>query len=64
MSSDASCKVRYETVYRMKVLPWRREMDQTMDIIDEARVADADLYSAAGSKPAKRARDHATTSDR
>lgn len=64
MSSDASCKVGYETVYRAEALPWRREMDQAMDLINEARVADADPYSAARSKPRKRVRDHTTLSGR
>ncbi|KAI0640276.1 hypothetical protein C8Q77DRAFT_1153150 [Trametes polyzona] len=57
MSSDESCTVGHETVYHVKILPWCREMEGYMDMIDEARLLDQDLYSGSGSKPGKRVRD-------
>ena len=54
MSSEDTCDGLPETVFRVKVLEWRRPMDDHMEIIDNQRVLDRDLFSRQGSRPGKR----------
>src|ERR1700690_1697220 len=43
-----------QKVYRVKIMPWRRNINQELAIIDKARLQDKDLYSEAGAKPVPR----------
>jgi hypothetical protein len=45
-----------QKVYRVKIMPWRRNINQELAIIDKARLQDKDLYSEAGAKPVPRKR--------
>jgi hypothetical protein len=45
-----------QKVYRVKMMPWRRNINQELAIINKARLQDRDLYSEAGSKPVPRKR--------
>ena len=56
MSSDESAVDSLETVYRMKILAWRREIGRYMDFIDQQSVADQDIYPPQGAKPTRRVR--------
>lgn len=59
MSSDETEYEGLEVVYRVKILPWRRDISRYLDIIDEERkLKDQKIYSRAGSKPVKRIRMH------
>src|ERR1700722_4167495 len=53
MSSDESSMEGVETVYRVKRLPWRRDIAGYMDIIDGQRHKDSDIFSAWDSKSAE-----------
>ncbi|PIL28285.1 hypothetical protein GSI_09573 [Ganoderma sinense ZZ0214-1] len=64
MSSEDTCDDLPETVFRVKVLEWRRPMDDHMAIIDNERVLDRDLFSRQGSQPGKRLRDGTLKSTR
>jgi hypothetical protein len=58
MSSDES-DVEGEldtTVFRVKTMLWRRNIDRELDIIDKQRLKDKDLFSPRGSKPGPRIR--------
>ena len=58
MSSDES-DVNKNTdmnLYHIKSLPWRRNLDIVMGMIDKQRLKDKDLYSALGAKPGLRVR--------
>jgi hypothetical protein len=57
MSSDETSVEGMETVYRVKVLVWRRNIDKYLDNIDnERKLPTQELYSHSGAKPAKRIR--------
>jgi hypothetical protein len=56
MSSEESAVEGLETVFRVKILDWRRDMTKELNIIDEQRLLDSDLFSARGSKPGTRVR--------
>jgi hypothetical protein len=56
MSSDESSIENFETVYRVKTMPWRRDIVEYMDIIDRQRHKDADIFTPKGTKPGKRVR--------
>lgn len=57
MSSDESSSTdRLETVFRVKIMVWRRKMEDCMDIIDQQRIVDPEIYAAQGTKPVKRIR--------
>jgi hypothetical protein len=45
-----------QKVYRVKIMPWRRNIDRELAIIDKARLQDKELYSDAGAKPVPRKR--------
>jgi hypothetical protein len=59
MSSDES-DIEERTnrpVYRVRVMLWRRDLDNLMDAIDNARFKPGSGYSKKGSKPTPRIRD-------
>jgi hypothetical protein len=56
MSSEESGVEGIETVYRVKILEWRRNMERELDIVDKQRLLDSDLFSPRGSKPVTRIR--------
>jgi hypothetical protein len=57
MSSEESCtEGDIETIYRVKILAWRRDIEKELTIIDRQRVLDSDIFSPRGSKPVKRLR--------
>lgn len=56
MSSDDTCIDDHEKVYHVKTLPWRRELDSYMDIIDNQRRIPDEKFAEAGSTPVKRLR--------
>ncbi|HEV7738570.1 MAG TPA: hypothetical protein VGO47_14515 [Chlamydiales bacterium] len=56
MSSEDTCTEGLETVYRVKILNWRHNIENELSIIDRQRILDADIFSPRGSKPAKRLR--------
>jgi hypothetical protein len=66
MSSDETDYEGLEVVYRVRILPWRRDVTGYLDIIDrERKLPDQMVYSRAGSKPTKRVRaDHHPESTR
>src|SRR3981189_2557026 len=43
-----------EKVYRVKIMPWQRIIDQELAISDKARLQDKDLYWEAGGRPGPR----------
>jgi hypothetical protein len=44
------------TVYRVHKMPWRRNIDFEISMIDKLRFTDKDLFSNRGSKPSPRSR--------
>lgn len=57
MSSDETAVEGMETVYRVKILVWRRNIDKYLDCIDDERkLPNQALFSRSGSKPVKRIR--------
>lgn len=56
MSSEDTSVEGEETVYRVKILLWRRDIEKYLNIIDRQRIVDNDIYTNRGSKPAKRIR--------
>jgi hypothetical protein len=54
MSLDESSAKTFETVYRVKSMPWRRDIVEYMDIIDHQCHKDSDIFNLKGSKPIKR----------
>lgn len=59
MSSDDTEVEDYETIYRIRILPWRNpDVDGCMDLVDgERKIPSQAIYAAAGSKPIVRVRD-------
>jgi hypothetical protein len=58
MSSDDSSMEGVETVYRVKNMAWRRDINRYLDIIDDERKENSDIYCPQGAKPIKRIRGH------
>ena len=57
MSSDESgVEIEIETIYHMKMMPWRRNIVTELQIIDDQRLVDTDIFTPRGSKPVKRRR--------
>lgn len=56
MSSDESSTEGVETVYRVKKMAWRREIEASLDIIDRERRLNSDIFPPQGSVPTKRIR--------
>jgi len=55
MSSDESgMEDEIEIIYHMKVMPWRRDLETELRIIDNQRLVDTDIFAPRGSKPVKR----------
>jgi hypothetical protein len=57
MSSDESDVDGLQVVFRVKILPWRREkVAEYMQLIDEQRSINRDLWAPQGAKPVRRLR--------
>lgn len=56
MSSEESATENFETVYRVKRLPWRREMSSNLDKLDRVRILDKAIFNRQGHKPERRIR--------
>jgi hypothetical protein len=57
MSSDETSVEGMETVYRVKILVWRRNIDKYLDYIDcERKLPTQALFSRSGARPVKRIR--------
>lgn len=56
MSSEESATENLETVYRVKRLPWRREMSSNLDKLDRVRILDKAIFNRQGHKPERRIR--------
>jgi hypothetical protein len=56
MSSEDSCEEDGEVVYRVKIMVWRRRMEQLLRLIDRQRIDDSSMYTPRGSKGVKRLR--------
>jgi hypothetical protein len=57
MSSDETSAENMETIYRVKILVWRRNIDKYLDCIDnERKLPHQELFSRSGSTPTKRVR--------
>src|ERR1700722_7543818 len=58
MSSDESDVDEWgRTVYAVKQLPWRRNIDKELDIIDSLRTQELGIFTMRGSKGEERKRD-------
>ena len=55
MSSDESDEEEGSVIYRVKTLPWRRDIRAHLDYIDKRRY-DGGAYSHSGAKPRMRSR--------
>lgn len=63
MSSDES-EVVEETgkeVYRVNDMPWRRDVEEEMQLIDRQRLLDREIFSRKGARPVTRIRDGNTS---
>jgi hypothetical protein len=56
MSSDETDTDGTGTRYRVKLLVWRRNVDEYVDMIDDERKLSADIFPGSGAKPVKRLR--------
>lgn len=59
MSSDESCgeeTATHERIYRVKIMVWRRRMEDVLKIIDECRHGSNGIFSLRGSTGLKRIR--------
>jgi hypothetical protein len=56
MSSDDTDTGDIGTIYRVKILVWRRNVDKYVQMIDNERKMSADLFAASGAKPVTRVR--------
>ena len=55
MSSDESgVENEIETIYHIKMMPWRRNIVTELQIIDDQWLVDIDIFTPRGSKPVKR----------
>jgi hypothetical protein len=55
-SSDESDADQGMIVYQVKRLPWRRDIEKELDIIDALRMNEPEAYAPQGSKPLRRIR--------
>ena len=54
MSSDKSgVEIKIKTIYHTKTMPWRRNIVTELQIIDNQRLVDMDIFTPRGSKPVK-----------
>jgi len=56
MSSDETDTGDIGTIYRVKILVWRRNVDEYVQMIDNERKTSADIFSASGAKSVARVR--------
>jgi hypothetical protein len=56
MSSDDTDTGDIGTIYRVKILVWRRNVDKYVQMIDNERKMSADIFSASGAKSVTRVR--------
>jgi hypothetical protein len=56
MSSDDTDTGDIGTIYRVKILVWRRNVDKYVQMIDDERKTSADIFSASGAKSVARVR--------
>ena len=56
MSSDDTDTGDIGTIYRVKILVWRRNVDKYIQMIDNERKMSADIFSASGAKSVTRVR--------
>lgn len=56
MSSDETETDGSEIVYRVKMLIWRRNVDEYIDMIDNERTLAKEIFSGSGAKPTPRTR--------
>ena len=56
MSSDDTDTDGTGTIYRVKILVWRRNIDQYVQMIDDERKWSADIFSGSGAKSVTRVR--------
>ena len=55
-SDESRMEDGIEEVYYTKVMPWRRELERELRIINEQQLVDTDLFAPRGSKLGKRIR--------
>jgi len=55
-SEDTDNSNGIETIYRVRILPWRRRIDRELAIIDGKRLHAGDIYHEQGAKPSKHLR--------
>jgi hypothetical protein len=55
-SEESTSETEIETVYRVKILEWRRDIEKELRIIDQERLLDAEIFAPQGAKPVKRLR--------
>ncbi|KIM61758.1 hypothetical protein SCLCIDRAFT_25568 [Scleroderma citrinum Foug A] len=54
MSSDESgIEDEIEIIYNTKAMPWRKDLKTELQIIDDQRLVDTDIFTPRGSKPVK-----------
>jgi hypothetical protein len=58
MSSDDSGDEDMAPVFRTRAMPWRKNIQHELDIIDRSRALDSDIFSPRGAKVTKRIRVH------
>ena len=51
MSSDDTDTGDIRTIYRVKILVWRRNVDKYVQMIDDLRKSSEGIFSASGAKP-------------
>ena len=56
MSSEDSEGEDTEPIFCTHILPWRRDIVKELNIIDQQRLQDSDIFSPRGAKSAKRIR--------
>ena len=56
MSSDDTDTDGIGTIYRVKILVWRRNIDPYVQMIDDERTRSADIFPGSGAKPVTRVR--------
>ena len=54
MSSEDTDTDNAGTIYRVKILVWRRNVDKYVQMIDNERRLSADIFPASGAKPIAR----------
>lgn len=55
-SEESGVENEVEVVLRVKNLPWRRSIEQELDLIDLQRLLDGDIFAPQGARPLRRIR--------